>query len=58
MTALSNLTVLVRSMRYEAQGIVSLELVPLPPAASLPAFSAGAHIDLHLPTPKGELIRS
>ena len=58
MTALSNLTVLVRSMRYEAQGIVSLELVPLPPATRLPAFSAGAHIDLHLPTPKGELIRS
>ena len=58
MTALSNLTVLVRSMSYEAQGIVSLELVPLPPATSLPAFSAGAHIDLHLPTPKSELIRS
>ncbi len=58
MTALSTLTVLVRAMTYEAQGIVGLELVPLPPATSLPAFSAGAHIDLHLPTPQGEMVRS
>ncbi len=41
MTALSNLTVLVRSMRYEAQGIVSLELVPLPPALKAGKLVAG-----------------
>jgi tetrachlorobenzoquinone reductase len=54
----ATLTVRVRAMTYEAQGIVGLELVPLAPATSLPAFSAGAHIDLHLPTPGGEMIRS
>ncbi len=58
MTTPSTLTVLLRTMSYEAQGIVSLELVPLPPATRLPAFSAGAHIDLHLPIPGGELVRS
>jgi vanillate O-demethylase ferredoxin subunit len=34
-------------MRYEAKGIVSLELVS-PDGAALPPFEAGAHIDLHL----------
>lgn len=58
MQASSTLTVRVRAMAYEAQGIVGLELVPLPPATTLPAFSAGAHIDVHLPTPDGELVRS
>lgn len=58
MTATPTLSVRVRAMTYEAQGIVGLELVPLSPATKLPAFSAGAHIDLHLPTPQGELIRS
>jgi vanillate O-demethylase ferredoxin subunit len=37
----------------EAQGICSLELLPLP-GRSLPAFSAGSHIDVHLP---GGLVR-
>jgi vanillate O-demethylase ferredoxin subunit len=37
----------------EAQDICSLELVPLD-GQSLPAFTAGSHIDLHLP---GGLVR-
>lgn len=42
------ITVRVHAMRFEAQGIVSVELVS-PQGAELPAFAAGAHIDLHLP---------
>ena len=41
-------------MRHEAQGVVSLELTA-PTGEPLPAFSAGSHIDLHLP---GGLVRS
>lgn len=40
--------VLVKSKRIEADDIVSLELVPTE-GHSLPAFEAGAHIDLYLP---------
>ena len=58
MTSPSTLSVRVRAMTWEAQSIVSLELVPLPPLTHLPAFSAGAHIDLHLNTPKGPQVRS
>lgn len=58
MTASLTLPVRVRAMTWEAQTIVGLELVPLPPLASLPPFSAGAHIDLHLNTPQGPLVRS
>jgi vanillate O-demethylase ferredoxin subunit len=43
----SLISVRVQAMRYEAKGIVSLELVS-PDGADLPAFEAGAHIDLHL----------
>ena len=57
-TAPSTLSVRVRAMRWEAQSIVGLELVPLPPLRELPAFTAGAHIDLHLNTPQGPLVRS
>lgn len=39
---------LVRSIRYEAQDIISLELTA-PSGAPLTPFSAGSHIDLHLP---------
>jgi len=52
------LSVRVRAMTYEALSIVGIELVPLPPLDSLPAFNAGAHIDLHLSTPQGPLVRS
>lgn len=43
----SLLSVRVQAMRFEAQGIVSLELMS-PAGGDLPAFDAGAHIDLHL----------
>ena len=39
----------VRAVTYEADGILGFELVPMPPLKELPAFTAGAHIDLHLP---------
>jgi ferredoxin-NADP reductase len=39
----------VRTSTFEADGILGFELTPLTPAAELPAFKAGAHIDLHLP---------
>ncbi|WP_439520413.1 PDR/VanB family oxidoreductase [Hydrogenophaga sp.] len=45
--------VLVKAMRHEAQGVCSVELVPLEPHlpdGRLPPFTAGAHIDLHLPS--------
>jgi ferredoxin-NADP reductase len=41
-------TVWLRTLRYEAPGIVSLELLP-EPGAALARFDAGAHIDVHLP---------
>ncbi len=40
--------VFIKSKQIEADDIVSLELVPNE-GASLPAFDAGSHIDLHLP---------
>ena len=40
---------LIGGMRLEAEGIVSLELRPLPGEA-LPDWAAGAHIDLRLPS--------
>lgn len=55
MTATSTLQVRVRATTYEAQSILGFELVPLDPATPLPAFTAGAHIDVHLP---GGLLRS
>ncbi|WP_322063144.1 PDR/VanB family oxidoreductase [Paraburkholderia sp. J63] len=38
----------IRTLRYEAQGVMSVELVP-ENGAEFPGFSAGAHVDLHLP---------
>jgi tetrachlorobenzoquinone reductase len=43
------LTLRLRAMTWEAEGILGLELVPAAPGTPLPAFTAGAHIDLHLP---------
>lgn len=40
--------VIIRAMRLEAEGILGLELVAAD-GTDLPAFEAGAHIDLHLP---------
>lgn len=55
MNTTDTLQVRVRAMIHEADGILSFELVPMPPLKELPAFTAGAHIDLHLPN---GLIRS
>lgn len=41
--------VLIRAMRLEAHNVVSLELVR-EDGAALPAFEAGAHVDVHLPS--------
>ncbi|KIQ35419.1 ferredoxin [Variovorax paradoxus] len=43
------LKALVHTMRYEADGIVSVEFRPTSPEVDFPAFEAGSHIDLHLP---------
>ncbi|ATE61187.1 PDR/VanB family oxidoreductase [Thauera sinica] len=40
----------VRAVSFEAEGILGFELVPMPPLKELPAFTAGAHIDLLLPS--------
>jgi ferredoxin-NADP reductase len=50
MNASSPLTVRVRSLSWEADGVLSVELVT-PDGAALPAFEAGAHVDLQLPVP-------
>lgn len=42
------LNLLLKAMRLEAPGVMSLELVS-PDGKNLPAFEPGAHIDLHLP---------
>ena len=39
----------VQAMRYEADGVCSVELAPLSADEPLAPFTAGAHIDLHLP---------
>ncbi len=51
---MSSLKAWVHTLKYEAQNIISIELRPMP-GENLPAFEAGAHIDLHLP---GGLVRS
>jgi len=43
----STLSLLVRQIRYEATGINSYELVD-PQGDDLPAFTAGAHLDIHI----------
>ncbi len=40
---------LVRAARWEADGVLSLELVD-PDGSELPAWRPGAHLDLHLPS--------
>jgi len=47
MSASQSLTLRVQAMRYEARGIVSIELRD-PAGATLPAYGPGAHVDLHL----------
>ena len=45
---MSLIDVQVRAVRSEAQGVNSYELRPVA-GGELPAFTAGAHVDLHLP---------
>ena len=44
----SNLQALIFNIRYEAKGIISIELRPLTPQVLFPIADAGAHLDLHL----------
>lgn len=46
-----------RTLSWEAEGVLSAELVR-PDGAALPAFEAGAHVDLHLPNAGGGMTRS
>ena len=55
MSTASTLELRVRAITFEAEGVLGCELTPLDAIAALPAFTAGAHIDLHLP---GALVRS
>lgn len=43
-----HLSAFVHTLRFEAEGILGLELRPAA-GTTFPAFTAGAHIDLHLP---------
>lgn len=49
------LQVRIKSITFEAEGILSYELRPVAPRRELPSFTPGAHIDLHL---SNGLIRS
>ena len=42
------LNALVKTIRFEAEDVISIELLPAP-GVVFPRFDAGAHIDLHLP---------
>lgn len=53
-SGMSELNLLVKSIRMEAQGINSFELVD-PEGKDLPSFEAGAHVDVNLP---GGIVRS
>jgi len=44
----NTLTARVRTLRHEAEGIISVELTPFGDTV-FPPFEAGSHIDLHLP---------
>jgi len=56
MTAQETLQVRVVAKRTEAEGIASFELARVD-GAELPPFSAGSHIDVHLPQSVGGLTR-
>ena len=44
----STLSALVYNLKYEAPGIISVELRPATPSTVFPPHAAGSHIDLHL----------
>jgi len=43
------LTARIHAMRFEADGIVSVEFQPATEQVLFPSFEPGSHIDLHLP---------
>lgn len=45
----STLKARVQALRFEADGIISVEFRPASADVSFPPFDAGSHIDLHLP---------
>jgi ferredoxin-NADP reductase len=47
MSTVPPLSARVRTLRYEAEGILGVELIPLP-GTHFPRFEAGAHIDIKL----------
>lgn len=47
--SVSTLEALVHTIRHEANGVISVELRPAKADTVFPPFSAGSHIDLHLP---------
>ncbi len=47
-TANATLNAFVHTLRFEAEGVISVELRPAP-GEVFPRFDAGSHIDLHLP---------
>ena len=51
----NTIEVRLNSVTTEALGIVSYELVPVNAGDELPAFAAGAHVDVQLP---GGMVRS
>lgn len=51
----NTIEVRINSVKPEALGILSYELVPTQAGAQLPQFAAGAHVDLQLP---GGMVRS
>jgi len=57
MSSAETLNVRVRSMTWQAEGVLSVELTALDGGA-LPPFEAGAHVDLQLPLPGGTIGRS
>lgn len=48
MNTAATLQALVHAIRHEAEGIISIELRPAAEGVAFPAFTPGAHIDLHL----------
>lgn len=57
MPSSDTLSLRVRSLRWEADGVLSVELVA-PNGAPLPPFEAGAHVDIALPLTGGTVSRS
>lgn len=57
-TASTRRTLRVRALTWEAEGILGVELVPVAADMPLPVAEAGAHVDLHLGTAAGGLVRS